>query len=524
MADDVGSDVPPQLTADPERRTLMILLLIVAVGFGLRAAFVWQPPAGFLAWNEGFYLELGIRDAARGAFAWFTDPLQAGGSSPLFPLLVSLLARIGAPLVIGARLISILSGVASIVLTFVLGKSLYDERTGLLGSAIVAVTPGMVLVDHNIQVDALFTALLLGSLVLYVEADRLASPMRAAIGGIVFGLALATKPTAAILVPALFVFETWRGHGLRWLRERRVRLFAGWAAIFGAPWYVYQLVQNRGAYLSATSGIAANEGASGAAFWTIQFAGEFAWMLLPTTAVLALAAIAYLAGKRGPADKLLLTVIAAVLIWYMRFHFHSYYLALAAPFIALAIARLLYAVRLGPRVRTVAIAVLVASMALGAVLLMSGQKWGRFSPMLSADAFGNGSGTVRLYVVDDVQGVFGSTPALSDPSLNVTFVPLATAIQQVRADAPGERRLMLCEPLQGPDGTPLASAMVATDHPWRLVLFGVAIGQWPPTLSDAQLFRNAPWTFERVGPPWRFGSVEGETPSGFVLYDAASFR
>ena len=68
------------------------------------------------------------------------------------------------------------------------------------------------------------------------------------------------------------------------------------------------------------------------------------------------------------------------------------------------------------------------------------------------------------------------------------------------------------------------------DEEWiRPVLFGYAIGQ---TVSDgmrsshvdtSQRFTNAPWSSRRVGPPWHFGFISSQVPSGLYLYDHDSF-
>lgn len=516
-----------------ERWVWAALGLALALGATLRGARLAEAPGGYLVFNEGFYLSAGVADMKRGLLAWFFSPVDLN-KPPLFQGLVSTLVRLGAPMVAGPRLISVVAGLASVVLVFLLGRLLFDQRTGLIAASVLAVMPGVVLVDHNIQTDSLLVALILASVYFYVLAAASGRKRDAIISGVLLGLGVLTKEPALLVLPALAGWETWRSGGLAWLREERVRWTAGIGLAMGVSWYAVQWVRAPGEWFAQMFGAEAL-GRSGMTGISGPFlAGtvdELIWMLFPFAALLALAGLVFAGAKRRAGDKLLLVFVAVYAAFYLAVHLHSYYLLPLAPFLALAIGRLCAGLlrQRVPRtgVRVALVVSLVAAMAFGSVLTMGGQKWGRWSPMSLERKPPAGFTAVRLYFEPAMNGTLGPTTSLMRPELSASPASVADFVTKA-PETPGVQNLYLAPDYLDASGKLAYTAVEPVADTWiRPVVFGYAIGQ--TTLDTgrrqmkAQVFGNQPWTAERVGPSWQFGWHEKPVDSGVRLYDKAGF-
>lgn len=145
--------------------------------------------------------------------------------APLYPLVASVLLRVGRDSVVGPRLVSWLSLVASAVVLFrMLGvdradrRDAWADRAGLLVSLSL---PAMIAVDfRSVQPEPVAAGLSMiaaGYFARYSGSDR----RRDALLGAVFTtLAVLTKPSVLGVVPGLALFAVW-GPG-RWLRRALV--------------------------------------------------------------------------------------------------------------------------------------------------------------------------------------------------------------------------------------------------------------------------------------------------------------
>jgi hypothetical protein len=112
------------------------------------------------------------------------------------------------PIFILTRLVQLLSGLACVILVYVILAREYDERRALLGATVVAVFPICVKYFPNLHHDSILVPLFVGALYCFYQG-------RYKSAGVLCGLALASKNVAIVLLPlflAYTLFAVWDMH------------------------------------------------------------------------------------------------------------------------------------------------------------------------------------------------------------------------------------------------------------------------------------------------------------------------
>ncbi len=127
--------------------------------------------------------------------------------------------------VLGARLLSALFGIATILLVYMLANRLGGRRLGLIAAGLAALTPDLVVHSHYATADSIMVTLTVLALYLIVRAydtweTDSAWPYIGA--GLVCGLAMAAKLQGAVLVAPLALVPLLRARGLDDLLNGRV--------------------------------------------------------------------------------------------------------------------------------------------------------------------------------------------------------------------------------------------------------------------------------------------------------------
>jgi mannosyltransferase len=129
-----------------------LLLLIILLAFALR---VYQLDTQSIWYDEGLSIQLAQQDPAQAiALSATTD------HPPLHTLLLGLWMRVAGESDFVVRYLSVFCGVWVVVLTYALGKR-YDERTGLIAAALMALAPLAVYYSQETRGYMLLTALIL---------------------------------------------------------------------------------------------------------------------------------------------------------------------------------------------------------------------------------------------------------------------------------------------------------------------------------------------------------------------------
>jgi 4-amino-4-deoxy-L-arabinose transferase-like glycosyltransferase len=150
----------------------------------------------------------------------------------------------------GARLPSAVAAMLTLLVTYELGRRLFDARVGLVGGCILASSVSFCAAAHFANPDALLT--LFSSLSLFAFWQALSSGRRFwfAAYGASSGLAVLAKGPVGLLLPGavMVLYLIWARQG-SWSFLRR----SGWAVLLfvlvALPWYVWVAIETKGQFL-----------------------------------------------------------------------------------------------------------------------------------------------------------------------------------------------------------------------------------------------------------------------------------
>ena len=223
------------------------LLLVLAIGLALRLGllvFFWDQPLTIV--DENHYQQIAENLLNHHEFA-----RKAGQPTairpPLYPLFLSAIYFVTGGIDSNAiRIAQILLSLGMIVVLYLLGKGLFDERVGLLAAFIFAVYPSFLFFTHLLLTEVLFTFFLLLFVYCFLQFLRTA-PKKAGgesdhrnrnilLAGLFLGLGALTR---SILYPFIFVailFILFGGRERLTAKIKWVCLLAFGFALVVGPW------------------------------------------------------------------------------------------------------------------------------------------------------------------------------------------------------------------------------------------------------------------------------------------------
>jgi 4-amino-4-deoxy-L-arabinose transferase-like glycosyltransferase len=134
-------------------------------------------------------------------------------------------------------LLQVLLGTALVALTALLGRALFDARTGLLAGFVAAVYPTFIAFSHYLWSDALFAVLITGALIGVVRGETHRGWVVAASTGAVFGAAALARQFAIPIAGTCALWWLWTARPAdRWTALRQGAVMLGVAALVILPW------------------------------------------------------------------------------------------------------------------------------------------------------------------------------------------------------------------------------------------------------------------------------------------------
>ena len=194
---------------------------LILLAFGLRAAFffVHHTPLEFP--DSVIYDKIAANVCAGAGL--IQDPHTAVFRPPLYPLLLALSYRLFGRNLALVGLLQALMGAATVLVVYRIGREWFDEATGWIAAAIVAVYPFFIFYSALLLTETLFILLLTAIMALLgraacVGADgRRGSYRAAALAGFLLGLGVLTR--SSLVGFLVFLAPIWwlaaRGRG-RW--------------------------------------------------------------------------------------------------------------------------------------------------------------------------------------------------------------------------------------------------------------------------------------------------------------------
>ncbi|MCC6179116.1 MAG: glycosyltransferase family 39 protein [Chloroflexi bacterium] len=201
------------------------MLLLLAIGGGMRLAFTFRAPPLFVGGDSQTYLVPGFELANGLGFA----PILK--RPPVYPLFVG-----GAMVLMGEdphglAFLQHLLGLGTVVLTYFLGRAALGGAAGRLAGAVggllVAVNGTLIVYEHYVMAEALFTLLLAGAALALAAGARWGSWKLYVLGGLMLALATLTRAAAQLLLPLVPLLA------LIWHRRLGVAVRQGIAAFAG---------------------------------------------------------------------------------------------------------------------------------------------------------------------------------------------------------------------------------------------------------------------------------------------------
>jgi 4-amino-4-deoxy-L-arabinose transferase-like glycosyltransferase len=170
------------------------------------------------------------------------DLLAYWDKPPLYFWLAAAAMKVLGPTALAARLPSVLAQIATVLLIYAIGRSLWSGRSALLAALITALAPLAVAMGNMARMDALLVALMTAMLlaILRLLVGRGRPWVWVLVLYVAAGLGLLTKGPEAVVFPAAAVGITVLVTG-RWRDLWRLRPLEGTiiALAVAAPWFLY---------------------------------------------------------------------------------------------------------------------------------------------------------------------------------------------------------------------------------------------------------------------------------------------
>jgi hypothetical protein len=175
----------------------LLLRLAVCIGGALRpSAYIQNDSHGYLTLAN----DLGAYASKSGA-----NYLLSLSRTPVYPVYLSVIHDVFGSSLIAPMIVQVVVSVCTVYLTFRLGRTLFGRVAGLGAAAALALDPVSIAFSAVVLTEALFTFLLVCSLILLWRPNDPRSWRRGLVAGLLLGLATLTRPVSIYLSVVLAV-------------------------------------------------------------------------------------------------------------------------------------------------------------------------------------------------------------------------------------------------------------------------------------------------------------------------------
>jgi 4-amino-4-deoxy-L-arabinose transferase-like glycosyltransferase len=251
---------PSHVRAQAVNRWLAPVALVL-LAFAVRLVVI-SVDGGYEPANDAFEYDYNARSIAAGEGYPRSGYLLQGGPSairgPGYPYLLGSVYALSGDSRTAGRVAGALLGALIVFLLYLIVKRIWGRRTALLGAALAAIFPPLVLLSRDLVSESLFIALVLGATLSVLELRRSGGALRwAALAGILCGLAALTRNTGfALLLPVALGVWTARPR-LRPASLLAPALVVTCAALATTPWLMRNAAEfGRLAPLTTSAGVA----------------------------------------------------------------------------------------------------------------------------------------------------------------------------------------------------------------------------------------------------------------------------
>lgn len=245
---------PPALTH--RQRIVLMAILAVASLSRLWWLLAHNPAAATGTHDELGYAEMARQLISRGVYGYYAATPNAF-VTPGYPLFVTGVFRLASVFGLSGdaqfavlRATQMLLGILAVWLVFELGRRVADTRSGLIAAALMAVYPSSFMAQGRILTESLFTALLLGWLLLAFELRERRTWRWHAATGALLALLVVVRPTSALLGIVLYALDIAETRDVRFALKCVVALLA--FCLVMSPWWIRNRVVLHQTVLLAT--------------------------------------------------------------------------------------------------------------------------------------------------------------------------------------------------------------------------------------------------------------------------------
>lgn len=298
-----------------------------------------SPLGGFHSFNEGWYSYIAANYDSVSSFLFPT--IYTGrvdyNVSPLLSYLLYFSGEANGWQEWSLRIVPILFSVMTLPAVYLIGSRCFGETAGLASTAFMAFSPVNSIVGRNVQTDALYVCLMMWSLLAYLKSEDNGAPRLfwGAIAGFLFGISFMAKQFVVLLPPAIFLWETTRNRGFKWLGWRHLAFAAAAVAVL-FPYFGYHFFHHSSLVFGSQGNVLSSGRLHYLGLDTAHFiATEILWGLSPAVTVLFIAGFFRVFVSRNTGGWLCLYSIVIFMLFFTFWHGHSYYMLFMTPYCCL---------------------------------------------------------------------------------------------------------------------------------------------------------------------------------------------